>query len=281
MALIKKLIRMKKKKGNDIILSYPQTVEENVLVDSETMTLKAKIANLQSGINGKEALIKDVTVKSTLSDADTLPFTDSTDGSKTKKITWANIKALLKEYFATVYIAATQTKAGLMSDTDKKKLDDITTEKGASMVGINTNIYTAKTVEGVLAEINDRTQLKIYQDISVYVTSRPNTTPGTITIPLATRPRGYLFVSYNDDGRYEHRSWYYIALGLDNSYSPIAVVRKIFETSAIVSGASADIAIQNFNTITKELVLQVTSARTTNYMRVQLIFSDFPTYMYI
>ena len=42
-------------------------------------------------------------------DADTLPLTDSADGNKTKKITWANIKAALKTWLDGLYAAVTHS----------------------------------------------------------------------------------------------------------------------------------------------------------------------------
>lgn len=43
MAIIEKNIRMKKKKGNDTIISYPQTVDDNILVDGKTRKLSEKM----------------------------------------------------------------------------------------------------------------------------------------------------------------------------------------------------------------------------------------------
>lgn len=53
--------------------------------------------------NGKEALIKDATAKTTLADADTIPLSDSAASSATKKITFANLKAALESYFDQQY----------------------------------------------------------------------------------------------------------------------------------------------------------------------------------
>ena len=50
-----------------------------------------------------EALLKNAAAKTTLVDADTLPLSDSAAASATKKITFANFKAVLKTYFDGLY----------------------------------------------------------------------------------------------------------------------------------------------------------------------------------
>lgn len=63
----------------------------------------ANITSLQTVLDEKEALIKNAAAKTTLVDADTLPLSDSAASSGTKKITFANIKTVLKTYFDTLY----------------------------------------------------------------------------------------------------------------------------------------------------------------------------------
>lgn len=58
-----------------------------------------------------ETPIKDASTKTTPVDADQAPVVDSADSSKTKRVTWANIKAALKTYFDMLYAAATHTHA--------------------------------------------------------------------------------------------------------------------------------------------------------------------------
>ncbi|MBN7773156.1 hypothetical protein [Clostridium aminobutyricum] len=49
----------------------------------------------------KEAILKSATEKLTLVDADALPMIDSVDSGRTKKLSFSNLKALLKTIFAT------------------------------------------------------------------------------------------------------------------------------------------------------------------------------------
>lgn len=57
----------------------------------------------------------DATAKTTPVDADVMPIQDSAASNVKKKVTWANIKATLKTYFDTLYVALTgnQTVAGI------------------------------------------------------------------------------------------------------------------------------------------------------------------------
>jgi len=64
--------------------------------------------NVGSSIHG-------ATAKATPVDADTVPLIDSAASNVLKKVTWANVKATLKTYFDTLYVALTgnQTVAGV------------------------------------------------------------------------------------------------------------------------------------------------------------------------
>jgi hypothetical protein len=56
-----------------------------------------------------EAPIKDAPALTTIDDTDTVPFTDTSDSSKTKKITWANIKALLDTWASALFAPKSHT----------------------------------------------------------------------------------------------------------------------------------------------------------------------------
>lgn len=64
---------------------------------------------MTNALAGKEALIKNNAAKTALVDADKLPLVDSADSSKTKNITFANLKSGLKAYFDTQYNSFTYT----------------------------------------------------------------------------------------------------------------------------------------------------------------------------
>ena len=67
------------------------------------------VANVTTTVAKKEGLIKSVSAKTTLADADTIPLTDSAASNTTKKITWANLIAAVKAKLSGVYAAATHT----------------------------------------------------------------------------------------------------------------------------------------------------------------------------
>lgn len=72
----------------------------DVAIQNDNMeTIDAAMKDLD---NTKEELIKDSIEKTSMVDADALPLIDSADSSKTKKLTFANLKILLKTIFATV-----------------------------------------------------------------------------------------------------------------------------------------------------------------------------------
>ena len=56
-----------------------------------------------------ESPIKNATALTAIDDADTVPFTDISDSSKTKKITWANIKALLNTWASALFAPKSHT----------------------------------------------------------------------------------------------------------------------------------------------------------------------------
>lgn len=56
-----------------------------------------------------ESPIKDATAETIMADNDTMPFTDVSDGNDTKKITWANIKALLKTWGEAIFAPKSHT----------------------------------------------------------------------------------------------------------------------------------------------------------------------------
>lgn len=106
----------------------------------------ADVIGLQATLDGKltEAALASAAAKATPADADTLALSDSTASGALRRLSWSNIKAVLKTYFDTLYAlaghghsAATASVAGFMSAADKAKLD------GMGAVQYNKRIYTA------------------------------------------------------------------------------------------------------------------------------------------
>ena len=58
-----------------------------------------------------ESPLKNNAAKDTPVDGDSLPLVDSADGSKTKRVLWSRVKAVLKTYFNQLYAAATHSHA--------------------------------------------------------------------------------------------------------------------------------------------------------------------------
>lgn len=82
--------------------------EETKLAGIEALADVTDAGNIAVAIDG-------ATAKTTPVDADTMPLIDSAASNALKKVTWANIKATLKTYFDTLYVALTgdQTIAGV------------------------------------------------------------------------------------------------------------------------------------------------------------------------
>lgn len=77
------------------------------------------VTGLQPALDSKltEGGIGAVATKTTPVDADVAVILDSQAGNAIKRLTWANLKAVLKAYFDTLYIAAGQgVAAGIMAD---------------------------------------------------------------------------------------------------------------------------------------------------------------------
>lgn len=118
------------------------TIIARTFTEYDYNALKENILELESD---KEELIKDAEAKTTPVDADTMPISDSAASGATKKITWANIKAGLKTYFDTLYVALTNvannlttTAAGYVLDARQgKELGDLISTKVNPNVIIN------------------------------------------------------------------------------------------------------------------------------------------------
>jgi len=82
-----------------------------------------------------ESPLKDNAAKDTPVDGDSLPLVDSADGSKTKRLLWSRVKAVLKTYFNQLYAAATHQHAAgdINSGTlDSARLPTVPVSKGGT-----------------------------------------------------------------------------------------------------------------------------------------------------
>lgn len=103
------------------------------------------------------------TEKTTPVDADTFAITDSADSNATKRLSWANLKATLKTYFDTLYVALTgdQTIAGIKTFSSSPIVPTPTTSTQAanksyvdsSIAGLSWKqaVRVATTAAGTLA----------------------------------------------------------------------------------------------------------------------------------
>lgn len=80
--------QLKKPEGTDIV-----NIED----------LNGNFDVIDTQLAGRENLLKNAAAKTSLVDADTMPLSDSAASSGTKKITFANLKKVLKAYFDTLY----------------------------------------------------------------------------------------------------------------------------------------------------------------------------------
>ncbi|MEJ5317826.1 MAG: hypothetical protein WHS63_12515, partial [Tenuifilum sp.] len=135
------------------------TTSSNGLMSSTDKTKLDGITGTNTGDETTTTLgtkIAGATQKSTPVDADKFGYSDSAASNVLKYLTWANIKAALKSYFDTIYATlsvATTSTNGLMSSTDKTKLDGIAsgatntplTSSAPAALGASASVGTATT----------------------------------------------------------------------------------------------------------------------------------------
>lgn len=98
--------------------------------------IQAALNELQGDIDTREKSINSAAAKTSLVDADSLGLIDSEASSVLKKITWANIKLVLKNYFDTLY--ASISALALKADVDSPSFTGLPTAPTASP-GTNTD----------------------------------------------------------------------------------------------------------------------------------------------
>jgi len=122
-----------------------------------TDTEKTKLSGIETNADVTDAVniafaVNSVGTKATPIDADSFPLVDSADSNWLKRVTWANIKAQLKNYFDGLYasrnsgnwtpILVGSTTAGDYTldiiNTEYSKLNDIVIISGRVVVTVNT-----------------------------------------------------------------------------------------------------------------------------------------------
>jgi hypothetical protein len=116
--------------------------EKTKLAGIEALADVTDLGNVGSSIHG-------ATAKTTPVDADTMPLIDSAASNVLKKVTWANIKATLKTYLDTLYVALTgdQTIAGNKTLTGNTRLGSSGAASNVVYARKDQNANTAIIVE--------------------------------------------------------------------------------------------------------------------------------------
>lgn len=154
---------------------------------------KAKLDSVSSGADVTGAAIHGAAAKTTPVDADTIGLIDSAASNVLRKLSWANIKATLKAYFDTLYVAL--SGSALTGGFTATAVDDGTKSSGTytpSPVGGNfrravnggAHAFAAPTASG---------------DYTMIVQYTNNASAGAITLTGFSRTSGDAFTTVNGD----------------------------------------------------------------------------------
>lgn len=112
------------------------------LVDiAENLDVKADATAAEFG-----AVIASATAKTTPVDADLVGLSDSAAATVLKKLSWANIKATLKTYFDTLYVAIGATTASIAPSAGRNYVTDAQLVNVQNMLSLNSGILTGGVV---------------------------------------------------------------------------------------------------------------------------------------
>lgn len=184
----------------------------STISDFNTAALSAAPAETGTTVG---TILTGATAKTTLVDADTMPLNDSAASNVLKKITWANIKAVAKTYFDTLYqpVAAvlTNTTASFTTALETKlngieagaDVTDATNVDAAGAV-MNADASTA-AMSFVVDEDNmasdSATKVPTQQSVKAYVDVTATGAPAvTSAITYYVCPAGQTVANYDGDG---------------------------------------------------------------------------------
>lgn len=128
-------------------LSLPAVIELPLLTSSSPIALDSnkKVSNLTDSIWG--TWINGLTSKTTPVDADYAVIMDSADTNKSKKLSWANIKATLKTYFDTLYLSLSGgTLTGALNEAKSTNIASAATTDLSTSIGNYVHITGTTTI---------------------------------------------------------------------------------------------------------------------------------------
>jgi len=180
----------------------------------------SQTAHAPSNADKTETAISGAVAKTTLVDADTIPLSDSAATNAIKKITWANIKSVLKTYFDTLYNkyvhptgftnepSTVLTGANVISQigvTSEGHVDTVTTRSlTATDIGAATNTH----VHGDVSNTGTLTSIAVTPANTDYLIISDTSDGGAIKrgVPIGTATTTYL----RNDGVWETPPVYYV-----------------------------------------------------------------------
>lgn len=177
------------------------------LIKDSGKTIATTLGSSDSTVPTSKA-VKDVTdtivgtsingagAKTTPVDADTMALIDSASSNVLKKVTWANIKAVLKTYFDSIY----STFSGSYNDlTDTPTIPDSLTDFGISATASELNILDGAILSTTELNYVDGVTSSIQTQLNSKYGSGANPSFGNITVSgtvdgldLATNAKGFV-----------------------------------------------------------------------------------------
>jgi hypothetical protein len=154
---------------------------------------KLKLDGVSSGADVTGAAIHGATAKTTPVDADTVGLIDSAAANGLKKFSWANLKATLKAYFDTLYVAL--SGSALTGGFTATAVDDGTKSSGT---------YTPTPVGGnfrraINGGAHSLAAPTVSGDYTMVVQYTNNASAGAITLAGFSRTGGDAFTTVNGD----------------------------------------------------------------------------------